>query len=370
MLGVPVEQDRASILIEFIPVIAVPARDEETRLPKLIAGLAAQSWLRARGRRLHVVIVLNNCTDRSRDVLADAAFRFSNLSIETIEVAYPAACANVGTARRQALELALARGAAPQRTVLMTTDADAVPDPSWIEATLAAIGGGADLVGGQILGDRGEEARLGEGFRRRAGLIGRYAEAADRLACLVDPLPYDPWPRHRDHTGASLAVRGNVYTAVGGLPALPYREDLAFVSRARSAGYRLRHPPAVRVQVSARLDGRAPRGMAACLRDWVRAEARGEPILVEPPASVLKRAERRALLRGIGTEAEALRSAAALGIDIACMRDGAGVLMRPGALVEALAPDQPDIVGTVPVERALAEIGAMIGAFGASSLAG
>ena len=54
---------------------------------------------------------------------------------------------------------------------------------------------------------------------------------ADHLASLLDFVPHDPWPRHSDHTGASLAVRGDVYAAVGGIPPLPFREDIGFVAR-------------------------------------------------------------------------------------------------------------------------------------------
>ena len=145
------------------------------------------------------------------------------------------------------------------------------------------------MVGGHIVGNRDEEALLGPGFVRRATRHLYYTKLIDRLTSLVDPSPEDPWPRHTDHTGASLAVRSDVYAAVGGMPALPFREDVAFVQNVCRAGYRLRHPLDVEVSVSARLDGRAPGGMSDCLKSWVADEVNGEPHLVEDPRAIVSR---------------------------------------------------------------------------------
>ncbi len=131
---------------------------------------------------------------------------------------------------------------APSNSVLLSTDADAIPTHDWVEANLRAIANGADLVGGHIVDNKQQEASLGPGFLRRAARHAHYLKLVDRLTSLIDPLPYDPWPRHSDHTGASRAVRSEVYAAVGEMPALPFREDIAFVERVCRAGYRLRHP--------------------------------------------------------------------------------------------------------------------------------
>jgi hypothetical protein len=67
---------------------------------------------------------------------------------------------------------------------------------------------------------------------------------------------------------------------------------VAFVQNARQAGFRLRHALDVRVQVSARLNGRAKGGMADCIQGWLRAEQLGLPHLVEDPAYLLRRLEK------------------------------------------------------------------------------
>jgi hypothetical protein len=332
MLGLA---DRASAPV---PVVAVPARNEETLLPRLIAGLDRQTAATRPRAPLEVVVVLNNVTDGSRAALDEAARGAPGLRVVVEEITYPPDRAHVGSARRRAMDIAA--GLRPDG-VILTTDADAVPAEDWVEANLRAIAAGADLVGGRILGDPEEEAGLGPGFQHRARLHARYAALRDELATLIDPVAHDPWPRHQDHTGASLAVRAEVYSALGGLDPLPFREDLAFVSKVRAAGFRLRHPLDVRVMVSARTFGRAPGGMADCLRGWLREEELGAPVFLECPAAVEARLRRRRAIRDH-------------------VWPGAAGLVPSGtpvaALIERFAADDPDAPTTVPAEQAIATL--------------
>jgi hypothetical protein len=271
------------------PVVAVPAKNEAERLPTLLSALAQQTWIAKSNEPLHVVIALNNCDDHSAEIATSTPYDGLRLHILTVQL--PPPWAHVGSARRLAMNGAFDVGG--PNSILFSTDADASPAVDWIEASLRVIRCGADLVGGSIIGDKGEEAQLGKGFLRRARRHLEYACLVDHLTSLIDPDPHDPWPRHVDHTGASLAVRGDVYNAVGGIPPIPFREDVAFVSSAVAKGYRLRHPLDVRVGVSARLDGRARGGMADCLKAWVAAEAEGQPQLVDDAAAVLSSLARR-----------------------------------------------------------------------------
>ena len=212
------------------------------------------------------------------------ARRFSSLRLHVINIMLPPLQAHVGSARRLAMERARDIGGA--RSILFSTDADAVPELDWIEASLRAIRGGADIVGGHIIGDKKEEALLGSAFIRRATSHLEHAKLVDHLVSVIDPILHDPWPRHSDHTGASIAIRNDVYNSIGGMPALPFREDTTLVAKAVAAGYRLRHSLDVRVGVSARLEGRALGGMADCLKAWMAQETAGVPQLVEGPASI------------------------------------------------------------------------------------
>src|SRR5579872_7382287 len=269
------------------PVIAVPAKNESERLPALLRALARQTWISSSNRPLDVVVVVNNCTDHSAEIVRAEAARYAGLDVRVVEVDFPGLSAHVGSARRFAMQRAQDIGG--PAAVLFSTDADATPADDWVEASLRAICAGADIVTGHIVGNEEEEKALGAGFRRRAARHLQYATLVDRLKSLVKPRDHDPWPRHGDHTGASIAVRAGVYSMVGGIPALPFREDVAFVAHAVAAGYRLRHAPEVRVGVSARLEGRARGGMADCLKNWVAAEAAGLPHVVESAQSVFHR---------------------------------------------------------------------------------
>ncbi|MEN3794840.1 glycosyltransferase [Fulvimarina sp. MAC3] len=343
------------------PVVAVPAKDEEERIPRLIRALSSQTWLAAEDRSLDIVIVLNNTADRSRNAIEDAALG-TRLRVHLVDLKLPAAFAHVGTARRFALDLARTLCRTSMSSVLLTTDADAVPSARWIDANLLAISAGADIVGGRIVGDRREEALLGQAFLARAASHLIYADLCDRVMSLLDPVEHDPWPRHRDHTGASLAVRADVFDAVGGLPALPYREDLAFVSRVRDAGYRLRHSPSVRVEVSARTKGRAPGGMADTIAAWVADAQTGRPCLVEDPESVVERALRRSMLRQMNQASASLavQCAARCGLELDDFCDAAGDFLAPEILVQRFAPDEPDARATVDIETAITELRAII----------
>lgn len=343
-----------------LPLVAVPARDEEQRLPALLTSLSRQSWSLASGVPLPVIVVLNNCTDASAAAARTLAATLPGIALDLVEVDLPPAEAHVGSARRLALDLAAARAAGAD-DVILTTDADAVPDRDWVEENLAAIARGADLVGGHLYADPDEEARLGPGFAVRAAAIADYERLCDRYAALVDPLEHDPWPRHRDHTGASLAVRAGLYRAVGGLPALGRREDLAFVDRVRAAGGTLVHPLAVRVMVSARLSGRAEGGMADCLKEWMRAEAEGAPILVRNPHSWRDHLLRRRAVRDLARlpADERAGPAIALGLRPEALPDGD--FHDPGsAFVARHATEEPDMASTVPVSAAIAVMRDMI----------
>jgi hypothetical protein len=328
--------------------VAVPARNEAIRLPRLLDALARQTVHPRLVAPLDVILVINNTSDASAAVARAVAAAHPRLQLLVVDVTYPPERAHVGTARRQAMDLAAAT--APDG-VILTTDADAVPAVDWIARTLDALRTGADLVGGRIVGEPEEEARLGPGFAHRAALHARYAALCDELAALIDPLDHDPWPRHHDHSGASLAVRAAIYRRLGGMDPLPFREDLGFVGKARAAGLRLVHPGDVVVTVSARTEGRAPGGMADCVRTWVREEAAMAPVLVESPGRVEERLRLRRALRDLSHDAPAAR-ALLRGRGLACGDAARSV----AALIEDYAADDPDAPATTPALVAMGDM--------------
>jgi hypothetical protein len=89
-----------------------------------------------------------------------------------------------------------------------------------------------------------------------------YDKLLDQIHALLDPDPFDPWPRHTEHSGASLAVTLEAYRRAGGIPPMAVGEDRAFAEALRRVDAHIRHAPTVRVIVSGRIIGRAAGGMA------------------------------------------------------------------------------------------------------------
>ncbi len=71
--------------------------------------------------------------------------RLPLLAVSIIDIHFPPDRAHVGSARRLAMDEAFSR--AGLNSLLLTTDADAVPAATWIDANLKAIEDGADLIG-------------------------------------------------------------------------------------------------------------------------------------------------------------------------------------------------------------------------------
>lgn len=319
-------------------VVCIPARNEAERLPLLLASLAGQEGA-GPDTPVRVVVLANNCTDGTAQVVREAQEdgALPGLDLRLIEATLEGAEAHVGTARRMALEAGadwLAEGGG-EDGVLLTTDADARLPADWLAANLQALED-AEIVGGRLVID-GDEA-IDPTVADLNARVERYWTGVRRIEELLDPLPFDPAPRHGDHTGASLAFPASLYRAVGGLPPLPCGEDNALVGLMRDGGARLRHCPRVSVRVSARRDGRVAGGMATEMARRARA-AEGEPYLLPEAVHWQRVVERRAALRRAFDLPEAAREAA-------CADLGLG----PGDLNAVLATGCPNDIAFV--ERA------------------
>ena len=270
--------------------VCVPAKDEGDRVGELFAALARQT----RGD-FEVLLLANDCRD---DTAAAARWhgRRLGLDVRVAEVTLPPHAAHVGTARRLLGEAALARfrAAGVGGGVVLATDADTRPEPTWVEANLRALRspanpGGADCVCGRVKTD---PVPPGDAAGSRAAawhnLRQRHRRLADRLACLLAPDPADPWPRHHDEAGASLAVTAAMLERCGGVPAVASSEDVALVNAVRRAGGFVRHDPRVAVRTSRRRDGRCPGGLADLLNRLADGRAPAD-FLVEDPRYLYRR---------------------------------------------------------------------------------
>ena len=266
--------------------VCVPARNEAARIGILLDALAAQDI----AGPLPVVVALNNCTDRTAHHVRAAQERHAaRISITLIDAQFDDPRPHAGRARRLAMDAGVER--VGSEGVLLSTDADTRPPATWVSANLAAIGRGLDLAGGRLLLDEREPLSA----RAVAAWAGAdaYWEAARALEDAIDPLPWDPPPRHGDHTGASLAITARWYLRCGGVPELASGEDVALVQRAVSLGARLGHPANIWTRVSPRIAGRASGGMA----DAMRAMVRGDQATLPPLDHWAERARARRAAR-------------------------------------------------------------------------
>ncbi len=273
--------------------VVVPARNEEASLAATLDALRLQVEADGEpldGRTYEVLLLLNNCTDGSLAVAERYAERYPEFALSLVCCELAPEDAHVGTARRMLMDAACARLEGQGRRnrssaqAILSTDADTLVAPEWVSANLAEITRGAEVVGGVIHLFVEELALLEESTRKRYERDRELQGLVAKLESMLDPDPADPWPRHLEHFGASLACTPAIYRLCGGLPAVPRLEDVAFIDALRKVGARLRHSPAVHIFTSARLDGRAEVGLSGQLRHWRRDAEAKEPQMVDSAA--------------------------------------------------------------------------------------
>jgi cellulose synthase/poly-beta-1,6-N-acetylglucosamine synthase-like glycosyltransferase len=254
--------------------VCVPARNEAERLPVLLAALADQNI----EDRVRVAIGVNNTTDSSIAVIEDLRrVHALRLDIQVDNHVFPPSLAHAGSARGRVMDLGLRLIDQSSSGVLLTTDADTRPPKNWIAENLRAIRNGADIVGGYLVLDEAED--LPPMVKAYSDLWHRYWEKVRAIEDAIDPCPWDPPPRHGDHTGASLALTASIYRSAGGVPAIALGEDRALVQAAIAAGGRLVHPMSVWTRVSPRRNGRAVGGMAQVMTALHEAVETGQVVM-------------------------------------------------------------------------------------------
>jgi glycosyltransferase involved in cell wall biosynthesis len=224
-------------------VVVVPARDEETRLPRCLAALAGsiealEEEFGADAPAISVVVVLDRCTDDSAGVVAEWP------QFQAVESTAGA----VGSARRKGVAYALT-GADPAHTWVATTDADSAVPRRWLAVQLALAEAGTELVLGTVLPDA--ELTVAE----RAKWHGSHA--------LVDGHPYVH--------GANLGVRADSYLRARGFSDVDTDEDVLLVTELRWLGVRECRTALIPVLTSGRLAGKVPGGFGGYLADQVAA---------------------------------------------------------------------------------------------------
>jgi glucosyl-3-phosphoglycerate synthase len=314
--------------VELAVVVVIPARDEQHHLAGCLEALAAQTV--APGS-FETVVVLDGCSDETDRVARRAA---EALGLELTLIGGPAAGA--GAARRAGMDAAASRLLELGRDhgLIACTDADSRPDPDWLARQLHHLADGAVAIAGLIELD--DEEQLAPGVLRR-----RRRDAAARLARVRE---LDPDAAHHHFAGASLAVTASVYREVGGLEPLASLEDAAFETRLREHGIPVRRPGDVRVRTSARLSGRAGRGLAVDIAVATWAERRRYDVGEFPVARLVEIKAACSVTVIIPTKQCAATIAGVL-------NDTVGPLTRAGLVDDVVVIDAASTDGTGAVAR-------------------
>ncbi len=306
-------------------VVAIPVKDEAQRIGRCLSTLARQTVPAD-----HVVLLLNNCTDGTAAAArAQAQLDAAPLSwLCIVECSLLPPHASAGAARALAMDHAagLADG------VLLTTDADAEVAPDWIERNLAGLAAGADAVCGMAVIDPEEAQLIPHHLHADNAHEVAYGQLLDELGSMLLPDAADPWPRHSEESGASLAIPAAMFRKVGGVPDVASGEDRALIARLRSMDMRVRHDPEIAVIVSGRVEGRAPGGMADTIQRRMVQQDEFVDERIEPALDALRRLRMQGQLRALRAEACPPGEGSS-----AVWRLARALAVTPGAVAEAVA---------------------------------
>ena len=259
--------------------VIVPAKNEESTIRNTLSALYHQ--VNAKGvpidkRTYEIIVFANNCLDNTADVARRFATDHPDGQLHVVEHHLPPHQAHIGYARRVLMDEAYRRlmTLGRLRGVIASTDGDTTVGRTWIYHTLLAINRGADVVGGRIVA---QPQKIGRRYYLQ-DVTYRYLQA--QVESIVDPDPMDPWPRHFQNFGPSLAVTAELYEHAGRLPVLPALEDVRFYEALQRCDAHIRHCPRVQVLTSARTQGRVAFGFSVQLQQWERMIQQGRPLLV------------------------------------------------------------------------------------------
>jgi GT2 family glycosyltransferase len=212
--------------------VIIPHLNDTDRLRVCLAALAAQRL--APGQSFEVLVVDNGSREPPEALVS--AFPGMRLVLEPVP--------GPGPARNRGIALA----AAP---VVAFLDSDCIPDPGWLAAMLAGFAADptCEVQGGAVEIFAADPARP------------NLAEAFDLVYGIRQELTIR---RHGFAATANLAVRREVFSAVGGFEGLHISEDMEWGMRAKAKGYPTRFNPEAVMRHPARDE------MADLRRQWDR----------------------------------------------------------------------------------------------------
>jgi glycosyltransferase involved in cell wall biosynthesis len=228
------------ILAPWHIAVLIPARDEESLLPRCLQSVAAARAVLPPGVTSDVIVVSDGSTDGTADV-ARAFLQNTRGTVLQVE----GGC--VGVARATAADTALRRHPGDlSRCWLANTDADCEVPESWLLDHLRLAQRGYTAVAGIVDVDCFAEHHS-------------HVETRFHLTYQINQDGSHPHVH-----GANLGVRADAYLLAGGWNALETAEDHDLWGRLRITGRHL-SDARLRVVTSGRRIGRAPRGFAGSL---------------------------------------------------------------------------------------------------------
>ena len=249
---------------DALPTVAlvVAARDEEAHIERCLRALLAQDYP---AHKVTVVVA----DDHSRDGTAQAARRVMAAHTGPAEVRYlrvPDPTDHV-RGKAQALDAAFA---ATDAEVVLITDADCAPVPTWARALAHPF---ADPGLGVACGAARVRPRPGVWFDRVQELDWSILLASVSAAAELGAPP--------SGMGNAMAVRTEAYRAIGGYRALPFSvtEDFTLVRALYGAGWGVRFPPS-RDSVVWTLPADGPGAAYEQRRRWARGPIGLDPFVV------------------------------------------------------------------------------------------
>lgn len=233
-------------------IVAVPAHNEQDS----IAGCLDAIWASVRvaiatGQvdRVIVAVSAHRCHDRTASIARAALIAGAAGSAgSSWRLDADRTSTTVGDVRSGLVDAAAADLPAAADSWLFNTDADSLVPTGWISELLeAAAEQSATAVAGLV---------TLSGWAASETARQRYRELIDAGLTSTG---------HRHVYGANLAIRWDVYRAVGGFRGVPHGEDTDLVNRLRSAGHPVASVFRPVVTTSGRVPGRAAAGLGNLL---------------------------------------------------------------------------------------------------------
>lgn len=241
-----------------------------------------------------VLVLVNNCSDNSYELCLDFQKEHKNFNLHICQLSLPPDIAHIGTVRKLLMDEACSRlmSLGNSNGIIVSTDGDSQVDSQWIYHILWEMNRGVDVVSGRIIPRDVPTASKWPHLRDV-----NYRFLVTRLEALIDPCPSDPWPRHFQCYGPSIAVTCEMYTKVGGIKAIPFLEDEEFRKALKRVDAKIRKSPKVIIYTSSRLVGRVAFGFSVQLTQWQQMQSEGLEQLVDDFDSTFHRLKTKRLLR-------------------------------------------------------------------------